>query len=135
MSTKGALPATRFACEAYVNFTRNMPLLDAIASSLTELFAPAIHKSRISGMLEHYDFANEKTMSYFKKRLDEAPRDVKFGLEYVLSQADNGDKQRRVMDAVFFKTDMLWAQLDALYFAYVEPGFIPPGAFVPDDRK
>ncbi len=135
MSTKGALPATRFACEAYVNFTRNMPLLDAIASSLTELFAPKIHKERIAGLLENYDFANEQTLSYFKKRLDEAPRDVKFGLEYVLREADNGEKQRRVMDAVFFKTDMLWAQLDALYFAYVDPGFIPPGAFVPDDRK
>ena len=135
MSTRGALPATRFACEAYVNFTRNMPLLDAIASSLTELFAPKIHKERIAGLLENYDFANEQTLSYFQKRLDEAPRDVKFGLEYVLREADNGEKQRRVMDAVFFKTDMLWAQLDALYFAYVEPGFIPPGAFVPDDRK
>lgn len=135
VSTRGALPATRFACEAYVNFTRNMPLLDAIASSLTELFAPKIHKERIAGLLENYDFANEQTLSYFKQRLDEAPRDVKFGLDYVLREADNGEKQRRVMDAVFFKTDMLWAQLDALYHAYVEPGHIPPGAFVPDDRK
>jgi pyrroloquinoline-quinone synthase len=131
MSTRGALSATRFACEAYVNFVRNKPLLDAIGSSLTELFAPAIHKNRIAGLLEHYDFANDQTLSYFRTRLKEAPRDVQFGLAYVLDQADTGEKQKRVLDAVMFKTDMLWAQLDALYHAYVEPGHIPPGAFVP----
>ena len=135
MSTRGALPATRFACEAYVNFTRNMPLLDAIASSLTELFAAEIHKTRIAGFLDHYKFANDQTLAYFRKRLDQAPRDVKFGLAYVLREADDGEKQKRVMDAVMFKTDMLWTQLDALYHAYVEPGHIPPGAFMPEDRR
>ena len=134
MSARGALPATKFACEAYVNFVRNKPLLDAIASSLTELFAPAIHRNRIAGLLEHYDFANDQTLSYFQNRLTEAPRDVQFGLAYVLDQADNADKQQRVLEAVIFKTDMLWAQLDALYHAYVEPGHIPPGAFIPDTK-
>lgn len=133
-STDGALPATKFAVEAYVRFVAEYSLLEAIASSLTELFAPAIHRERIAGLLKHYDFANDKTMSYFKKRLDEAPKDVKFGLDYVLREARTAEQQAGVLAALIFKTDMLWAQLDALHFAYVEPGLIPPGAFVPEEN-
>jgi pyrroloquinoline-quinone synthase len=131
MSTAGVLAATRFAVDAYVRFVRERPLVEAVASSLTELFAPAIHRERIAGLLEHYDFANEKTMAYFKKRLEEAPKDVKFGLDYVRREARTPEQQQGVIEALLFKTDMLWAQLDALYAAYVEPGHIPPGAFVP----
>ena len=131
MSTAGVLAATRFAVDAYVRFVRERPLVEAVASSLTELFAPAIHRERIAGLLEHYDFANEKTMAYFKRRLEEAPKDVEFGLDYVRREARTPEQQQGVIDALIFKTDMLWAQLDALYAAYVEPGHIPPGAFVP----
>ena len=131
-STRGALPATKFAVEAYVRFVREKTLLEAIASSLTELFAPAIHERRIAGLLEHYDFANDATLAYFRKRLEEAPRDVAFGLDYVLREADTAERQQGVIEALYFKTDMLWAQLDALYHAYVEPGHVPPGAFVPE---
>lgn len=131
MSTAGALPATKFAVEAYVRFVRERSLLEAIASSLTELFAPNIHRERIAGFLEHYDFADDKTLSYFRKRLDQAPRDVAFGLAYVLREARTAEQRQGVIDALIFKTDVLWAQLDALYHAYVEPGHIPPGAFTP----
>ena len=131
MSTAGVLAATRFAVDAYVRFVRERPLVEAVASSLTELFAPAIHRERIAGLLEHYDFANEKTMAYFKKRLEEAPKDVKFGLDYVRREARTPEQQQGVIEALLFKTDVLWVQLDALYAAYVEPGHIPPGAFVP----
>ncbi len=131
MSTAGVLAATRFAVDAYVRFVRERPLVEAVASSLTELFAPAIHRERIAGLLEHYDFANEKTMAYFKKRLEEAPKDVAFGLDYVRREARTPEQQQGVIEALLFKTDVLWAQLDALYAAYVEPGLIPPGAFVP----
>lgn len=131
MSTAGALPATKFAVEAYVRFVRERSLLEAIASSLTELFAPTIHLQRIAGFLEHYDFADDKTLSYFRKRLDQAPRDVAFGLAYVLREARTAEQRQGVIDALIFKTDVLWAQLDALYHAYVEPGHIPPGAFTP----
>ncbi len=131
-STDGALAATKFAVEAYVHFVAEHSLLDAVASSLTELFAPTIHRERIQGFLKHYDFANETTLSYFKKRLDEAPKDVKFGLDYVLREARTAEQQAGVLAALTFKTDMLWAQLDALHHAYVEPGHIPPGAFRPD---
>lgn len=131
-STDGALAATKFAVEAYVRFVAEHSILEAIASSLTELFAPAIHRERIAGLLEHYDFANDTTLSYFQKRLDEAPKDVKFGLDYVLREARTAERQAGVLAALIFKTDMLWAQLDALHHAYVEPGHIPPGAFRPD---
>ncbi len=131
-STEGALAGTKFAVEAYVRFVAEHSLLEAVASSLTELFAPALHAERIAGLLEHYDFANETTMSYFKKRLDEAPEDVQFGLDYVLGEARTAEQQATVVAALYFKTDVLWAQLDALYHAYVEPGHIPPGAFRPE---
>ncbi len=132
---KGILPATRFAVDAYVRFVRDRSLLEAVASSLTELFAPDLHKARIAALLENYDFANETTLAYFKTRLTQAPRDVAFGLGYVLDQARTRDQQEAALAALRFKTDVLWAQLDALHHAYVTPGFIPPGAFVPDDRQ
>ena len=100
-------------------------------SSVTELFAPSIHKARISGMLENYDFISDDVMAYFKRRLTQAPRDADFALEYVKQNARTPEAQQGVLDALRFKTQVLWAQLDALHLAYVEPGMIPPGAFVP----
>lgn len=131
-STRGLLPITRYACDAYVNYVRDHSVLGAIASSLTELFAPDIHRERIAGFLEHYPFANDIALAYFRKRLDEAPRDVKFGLAWVKENARTAEQQQQVIHALSFKLDMLWAQLDALHHAYVEPGLIPPGAYVPD---
>ena len=135
VSMAGILPATRFAVEAYVRFVRERSILEAVASSLTELFAPKIHEERIAGLLEHYDFANDRTVAYFRRRLKEAPEDVKFGLGYVVREARTREQQEQVLAAVRFKTDVLWAQLDALYHAYVAPGHIPPGAFVPEDAS
>jgi len=130
-STEGVLPATRFAVDAYVRFVRDKSLLEAVASSLTELFAPDLHKARIAALLENYAFANDQTLAYFRKRLTQAPRDVAFGLAFVQREARTREKQEAALAALRFKTDVLWAQLDALYFAYVEPGLVPPGAFVP----
>ncbi|MEI3855709.1 MULTISPECIES: pyrroloquinoline-quinone synthase PqqC [unclassified Ensifer] len=128
-STKGVLPATRFAVDAYVSFVREKPLLEAVASSLTELFAPKIHSERIAGLLEHYAFADHDALAYFRERLTEAPRDVEFGLAYVLDHADTAEKQEAAAAALTFKTDVLWSQLDALYSAYVAPRRIPPGGW------
>lgn len=128
-SEEGLLPATRFAVDAYVRFVRDMPLIDAVAASLTELFAPAIHRERIAGLIANYDFASDSALSYFRKRLDEAPRDVAFGLKFVLDNADTREKQDAAAAALVFKTDVLWAQLDALEHAYVTPGHIPPGGW------
>ncbi|SIO29063.1 pyrroloquinoline-quinone synthase [Rhodovulum sp. ES.010] len=129
----GILPATKFAVDAYVRFVRDKTLLEAVASSLTELFAPKIHAERIEGLLANYDFANDVSMSYFRKRLSEAPKDVAFGLAWVLDHADTAEKQDAAAAALTFKTDVLWAQLDALYSAYVEPARIPPGGWVPGE--
>ena len=128
-SCKGVLPATRFAVDSYVIYVRDRPLLQAVASSLTELFAPRIHRERIAGLLKHYDFADETSMSYFQKRLSEAPRDVAYGLAWVLDHADTPEKEDMAAEALIFKTDLLWAQLDALHSAYVEPGRVPPGGW------
>ncbi len=132
-STEGILPATRFAVEAYVHFVRDRSPLEAIASSLTELFAPNLHEERISGMLAHYDFVNPDIMSYFKRRLTQAPRDAGFALDYVKRHANTPHERAAVCNALLFKTNVLWVQLDALYHAYVE-GHIPPGAFIPRDN-
>ena len=131
VSQVGALATTKFAVEAYVRFVREKSLLEAVASSLTELFAPPIHRRRISGLLENYDFIDEKVVAYFRRRLDQATRDADFALGYVKKHALTSEQQRGVIGALTFKTDVLWAQLDALHYAYVAPGNIPPGAFRP----
>jgi len=80
----------------------------------------------------NYAFANEETLAYFRRRLVEAPKDVAFGLDYVLRHARSREEQQLCVAALIFKTDVLWAQLDALHHAYVSPGLVPPGAFVPE---
>jgi coenzyme PQQ biosynthesis protein C len=130
-SAQGVLPATKFAVDAYVRFVREKSLLEAVASSLTELFAPAIIANRVAGMLANYDFVDAKTLSYFNARLTQAPRDADFALDYVKREARTPEQQQSVIAALAFKCDVLWAQLDALHFAYVAPGHVPPGAFVP----
>lgn len=132
---RGILPATRFAVDAYVRFVRDRTLLEAVASSLTELFAPGIIGNRVAGMLANYDFVSREALAYFDKRLSQAPRDADFALDYVKREARRPDQQQDVMNALLFKCDVLWAQLDALHHAYVEPGNIPPGAFVPEGRR
>jgi pyrroloquinoline-quinone synthase len=134
-SCEGVLAGTRFACEAYVHFVRDKTLLEAVASSLTELFAPDLHRTRIGALLEHYSFANDTTLAYFRRRLDQAPKDVEYGLAYVLKNARNREEQEACLAALRFKTDVLWAQLDALHHAYVSPALIPPGAFRPERAR
>jgi pyrroloquinoline-quinone synthase len=130
-SAEGILPGTRFAVDAYVRFVQERPLLEAIASSLTEMFSPTIISERVAGMLQHYDFVNESTLADFAPRLSQAPTDVEFALDYVKAHATDLEKQEAVLAALRFKCDVLWSQLDALYFAYVAPGFVPPGCFQP----
>lgn len=132
-SEVGIMPATRFAGDAYVRFVRDEPLLPAVASSLTEMFAPQIHKDRIAGLMEHYDFATFDSTAYFRQRLNEAPKDVAFGLQWVLDHAVTKQDQDAAANALVFKTQMLWAQLDALWLGYVEQGHIPPFAWQPGE--
>ena len=134
-SCRGLLPATRFAVDAYVRFVAERSLLEAVASSLTEMFAPAIISDRVAGMLAHYDFVSRDALAYFDKRLTQAPRDANFALDYVKREARRPDQQQAVIDALVFKCDVLWSQLDALHHAYVEPGHVPPGAFLAEKSR
>jgi coenzyme PQQ biosynthesis protein C len=131
-SLRGLLPGTRFAVEAYVRFVREKTLLEAIASSLTEMFSPVIIGERMAGMLANYDFVTRETLSYFDKRPPQAQRDADFALDYVKRHAKTPEQQMAVLTALEFKCSVLWSMLDALAYAYVAPGKIPPGAFVPD---
>jgi pyrroloquinoline-quinone synthase len=131
-SGAGILPATRFAVDAYVAFVRDRSILEAIASSLTELFSPHIIAERVSGMLKNYDFITQDTLAYFTPRLTQAPRDSDFALAYVMEHARTPKEQEAVLTALRFKCDVLWAQLDALHHAYVQPALPPPGAFIPE---
>ncbi len=130
----GVLPATQFAVQAYVRFVAERSLLEAIASSLTEMFSPAIIAERVSGMLANYPFVTPETLAYFAKRPAQASRDVDFALGYVRAHAVTTAQQQAAIAALRFKCDVLWAQLDALHFAYVEPALPPPGAWRPEKR-
>jgi coenzyme PQQ biosynthesis protein C len=133
VSLQGLLPATRFAVEAYVHFVRERTLLEAVASSLTELFSPQIIGKRVEGMLKGYEFVSADTLAYFSRRPPLARRDSEFALAHVKRHARTLDAQQSVLRALEFKCDVLWAMLDALYHAYVTPRHVPPGAFVPKD--
>lgn len=133
VSGREALPATRFAVEAYIHFVRERPLLEAIASSLTELFSPQIIGERVSGMLAHYPFVSRDTLSYFTARPIQAKRDSDFALDFVKREARTCAEQEAVLAALRFKCDVLWVQLDALWGAYVA-GAVPPGAWRPGEE-
>ena len=132
-SLRGLLPATRFAVDAYVRFVREKSLLEAIASSLTEMFSPQIITERVEGMLASYPFVTRETLAYFDKRPRQAARDADFALNYCKQNARTPEQQQQTLAALEFKCSVLWAMCDALQHAYVAPGEIPPGAFVPKD--
>ncbi len=129
-STAGILPGTRFAVEAYINFCRDRTLLEAVASSLTELFSPTIINERVSGMLAHYDFVSKETLAYFTARPEQAKRDSDFALDYVKRHAKTREQQDLVVAALEFKCYVLWVQLDAIWTAYVDK-MPPAGVWVP----
>jgi coenzyme PQQ biosynthesis protein C len=129
-STQGILPATRFAVDAYVEFCHTKSLVEAVSSSLTELFSPPIISERLAGMQAHYNFVSNETLAYFLQRPVQAKRDSDFALDYVKVHAQTRPEQNAVLAALEFKCSVLWAQLDALWCAYVDHA-IPPGAWVP----
>ena len=131
-SQRLALPATRFSVGAYLTFVEKRPLLEAIASSLTEMFSPQVIGERVSAILERYPYIDADTLGYFTPRLTQAPRDVDVALAFVREHARTVEEQQGVVDALLTKCAILWTMLDALHFSYVEPGFEPPGAFVPE---
>lgn len=130
----GILPATRFAVEAYIHLVRSRSHLEAVASSLTELFSPTLIALRMDKLREHYPWL-ASGLDYFQARLTQAPEDSTFALAWVVEHTRTRDEQELALAALRAKCDILWAQLDALYFAYVAPGWPPPGAFRPADHR
>lgn len=130
---EGILPATRFAVDAYVDFVRSRSHLEAVASSLTELFSKDLITLRVDRLCEHYPWLSSG-LDYFQGRMTQAPEDANFALDWTVKHARTREQQEAALDALRFKCDILWAMLDALHFAYVTPGWPPPGAFRPADR-
>jgi pyrroloquinoline-quinone synthase len=129
-SGEGVLPATRYAVDAYLDLVRNRSFLEAVASSLTELFSRDLIALRMDALRKHYPWLSGG-LDYFTARLTQAPEDAKFAFGWVADHACTRAEQEAAIAALRRKCDILWAQLDALYFAYVQPGWPPPGAFVP----
>jgi coenzyme PQQ biosynthesis protein C len=126
---EGILPATRYAVAAYVHLVSSRSLLEAVASSLTELFSHKLIALRMDRMRQHYPWLIPG-LEYFQGRLAQAPEDSDFALAYCVKNARTRQQQELAHAALVAKCDILWAQLDALYFAYVNPGWPPPGAFL-----
>ena len=124
------LPATCFAVDAYLDLVKNRTFLEAVASSLTELFSRDLIALRMDALRKHYPWLSHG-LDYFTARLDQAPEDARFAFDYVAEHATTREEQELAIGALSRKCDILWAQLDALHFAYVEPGWPPPGAFIP----
>ena len=127
---EGILPATRYAVGAYVDFVRSRTLLEAVASSLTELFSGTLITLRMERLREHYPWLSSG-LDYFQGRITQAPEDAEFALAWIVKHARTREEQELALAALSAKCDILWAMLDAIYFAYVAPGWPPPGAFQP----
>jgi len=114
------LPGVRFAVDAYVRFAQTAPWEEAAASSLTELFAPNIHKKRLENWPSLYPWIDDDGYDYFQRRLGEARRDVEHGLSLTLDRFVRASQQQRAIEVLQFKLDILWTMLDAMWMAYVE---------------
>ncbi|HUL41525.1 MAG TPA: pyrroloquinoline-quinone synthase PqqC [Burkholderiales bacterium] len=124
-SLKHVLPGVRFAVDAYVNFARSRPWQEAVTSSLTELFAPEIHKKRLDNWPQHYPWIDLEGYQYFRNRLAQARRDVQFALSFTLGQYTTREQQERALEILQFKLDVLWSMLDAMQINYCEGGLKP----------
>ena len=112
------IPAVRFAVDAYVNFARHAPWQEAVCSSLTELFAPEIHKQRLATWPEHYPWIDPDGLQYFRSRVALARRDVEQGLQVTLDHFTTRALQERALQVLQFKLDILWAMNDAMAHRY-----------------
>jgi pyrroloquinoline-quinone synthase len=131
ISCKEVLPGVRFAVDAYVDLVKNRSLLEAVASSLTELFSRDLIALRMDALRRHYPWLSDG-LDYFEARLDQAPADAQFAFQFVADHARTYAEQEKAIQALREKCEILWAQLDALYYAYVRPGWPAPGAFRPE---
>ncbi|MDL2356582.1 MAG: pyrroloquinoline-quinone synthase PqqC [Pseudomonadota bacterium] len=117
-SQRHVVPAVRFAVDAYVNFARQAPWQEAVCSSLTEMFAPQIHKDRLANWPAHYGWIDPAGLQYFRSRISLAERDVEHGLQVTLGHFTTRPLQERALAILQFKLDILWSMLDAIENAY-----------------
>jgi pyrroloquinoline-quinone synthase len=114
------LPGVRLAAESYVTFCRTKPWIEAVASSLTELFAPDLMRKRIAAFPEHYSWIQTEALEYFRSRLVQAPRDSQQGLRLVQEHCTTIEAQDRAFRALAFKLEMLWVMIDTIHHGYAE---------------
>ncbi len=115
------LPGTRFSVDAYRNFVATKPWIEGVASSLTELFAPNLMLKRLAAFEEHYTWIDPEALAYFRSRPPLAKRDSDHGLSLVIEHCPSREEQEKAVAALKFKCDLLWAQLDAIYYHCVDP--------------
>lgn len=111
------VPGVRFAVDAYVTFARTRPWVEAVASSLTELFAPDLMAERLAAFERHYTWIDPQELTYFRARLSQAPRDSAHALEVVTEHCRTPEQQAAALAALSFKCDVLWSMLDAIDLA------------------
>ncbi|HEY1713046.1 MAG TPA: pyrroloquinoline-quinone synthase PqqC [Solirubrobacteraceae bacterium] len=126
-SEQHVLPAVRYAVDAYVNFARQRPWVEAVASSLTELFGPAAIKVRLEALERHYPWIDPAGLEYFRARLVQAPRDARYALDITVERCRTRAEQETAVAALRFKTELLWAQLDAIERGESQPPGPEPG--------
>jgi len=112
------LPGVRFAVDAYVNFARRAPWPEGVCASLTELFAPEIHRQRLAGWPQHYPWIDPAGLGYFQSRMSRARRDVEFALAVTLERFSTRPAQERALEVLKLKLDILWQMNDAMALAY-----------------
>ena len=120
-SEHGVLPGVRYAVDAYVNFARQKPWIEAVASSLTELFGPSAIRVRLDALECHYPWIDPAGLEYFRTRLVKAPRDAEYALELVVDRCRTRAQRDAAVAALRFKTEVLWAQLDAIERGDTQP--------------
>jgi pyrroloquinoline-quinone synthase len=111
-------PGVRFAVDAYVNLARTQPWSVAVASSLTELFAPDLMATRLAAFETHYTWIDSSGLDYFRRRLTQARRDSDEALAITLDHCNTPELQRQAVRALEFKCDVLWSMLDVIHRAY-----------------
>ena len=119
----GVLPGVRFACDAYVDLVRDRSLVEAVASSLTEFFAPDLLSQRVAAWEKHYPWVDRTTLEYFRSRVPRAKRDSEEAIDFVVANATTYDLQERCVAALVRKTEILWHLLDCVHAAYIDPGW------------
>ncbi|MBB5315594.1 pyrroloquinoline-quinone synthase PqqC [Tunturibacter empetritectus] len=124
-SNHAILPGVRYAVDAYIELVTHSTLLEAVSSSLTELFAGQLIALRMDALAKHYPWLQDG-LAYFQGRLTQAPEDAAFAFDYAAEHADTPHLQSLVVRSLERKCALLWAQLDALHYCYVEPGSLPP---------